>query len=183
MACSSFEFYASGVVFALRLLMIRARGDRPARHSVGLTPPLLFFSLEGQNMKSLHALAAAFALSLASFALATHSAAAQDAEAGEKVFAKCRPCHMIGEGARNTVGPNLNGIVGRHSGVVADYNYSDANKESGIVWDVANLKEYLKNPKAKVPGTKMIFAGLAKDEDIDNLIAFLSKYDASGAKK
>jgi len=130
-------------------------------------------------MKFSHILAAAIAFSCASLG----AAYAQDADAGEKVFAKCRPCHMIGEGARNSVGPNLNGIVGRHSGSVADYSYSDANKESGIVWDVANLKEYLKNPKAKVPGTKMIFAGLAKDEDIDNLIAYLSQFDASGVKK
>jgi cytochrome c len=130
-------------------------------------------------MKSAYAFAAALVMTLTTLG----AAQAQDAEAGEKVFAKCRPCHMIGEGARNTVGPNLNGIVGRHSGSVADYSYSDANKESGIVWDVANLKEYLKNPKAKVPGTKMIFAGLPKEEDIDNLIAYLGQFDASGVKK
>ncbi len=122
--------------------------------------------------------AAVFTLVASTFAVQ-----AQDAEAGEKVFAKCRACHMIGEGARNTVGPVLNGVVGRPAGSVADYNYSDANKGSGLTWDGATLKEYLKNPKAKVPGTKMIFAGLPKDEDIDNVIAFLSHYDASGAKK
>lgn len=114
---------------------------------------------------------------------ATHGIAlAQDAAAGEKVFTRCRPCHQIGEGAKNLVGPELNGIVGRKAGSVEGYNYSDANKNSGITWDEATLKEYLKNPKAKVPGTKMIFAGLPKQEDIDNLVAFLKQYGADGQK-
>ena len=114
---------------------------------------------------------------------ATHGIAqAQDAAAGEKIFTRCRPCHQIGEGAKNLVGPELNGIVGRKAGSAEGYNYSDANKNSGITWDEATLKEYLKNPKAKVPGTKMIFAGLPKQEDIDNLVAFLKQYGADGHK-
>jgi cytochrome c len=110
------------------------------------------------------------------------AASAQDAAAGEKVFAKCKVCHQIGEGAKNAVGPVLNGVVGRKAGTYADYSYSDANKNSGLTWDEATLKEYLKNPRAKVPGTKMIFPGLPKDEDIDNVIAYLKQFGADGKK-
>jgi cytochrome c len=120
----------------------------------------------------------------AAFALAgmAGAAGAQDAALGEKVFLKCRACHQIGEGAKNAVGPVLNGIVGRKAGTYSDYSYSEANKNSGITWDEATLKEYLKNPRAKVPGTKMIFPGLPKDEDIDNVIAYLKQFGADGKK-
>jgi cytochrome c len=108
--------------------------------------------------------------------LASMSAAvAQDAAAGEKVFAKCKICHQIGEGAKNMVGPVLNGVVGRHSGIYEGYHYSDANKNSGI-------KEYLKDPKAKVPGTKMVFPGLKSDDDIANVIAYLKQFGPDGKK-
>jgi cytochrome c len=110
------------------------------------------------------------------------AASAQDAALGEKVFLKCRACHQIGEGAKNAVGPVLNGVVGRKAGSYPDYSYSDANKNSGITWDEATLKEYLKNPRAKVPGTKMIFPGLPKDEDIANVIAYLKQFGADGKK-
>jgi len=109
-------------------------------------------------------------------------ASAQDAALGEKVFLKCRACHQIGEGAKDAVGPVLNGVVGRKAGTYPDYNYSDANKNSGITWDEATLKEYLKNPRAKVPGTKMIFPGLPKEEDIDNVIAYLKQFGPDGKK-
>src|ERR1700731_1312307 len=93
-------------------------------------------------------------------------AMAADVAAGETVFnQKCKVCHQIGESAKNSIGPELNGLIGRKTGAVADYNYSDANKNSGITWDDATLKEYLANPKAKIPGTKMIFPGLPKDTD------------------
>lgn len=107
---------------------------------------------------------------------------AQDVAAGETSFKKCMPCHDIGEDAKNKVGPELNGLDGRKSGTAPDFNYSDANKNSGITWDEATLKEYLKNPRAKVPGTKMIFPGLPKDEDIDNVIAYLKQFGADGKK-
>jgi len=110
------------------------------------------------------------------------TASAQDAALGEKVFFKCKACHQIGEGAKNAVGPVLNGIVARKAGTYPDYSYSDANKNSGLTWDEATLKEYLKNPRAKVPGTKMIFPGLPKDEDIDNVIAYLKQFGADGKK-
>jgi cytochrome c len=98
------------------------------------------------------------------------------------VFLKCKACHQIGEGAKDAVGPVLNGVVGRKAGTYPDYAYSDANKNSGITWDEATLKEYLKNPRAKVPGTKMIFPGLTKDDDIDNVIAYLKQFGADGKK-
>lgn len=110
-------------------------------------------------------------------------AQAQDAAAGEKVFAVCKACHQIGETAKNSVGPELNGLIGRHSGSVAGYSYSAANKNSGITWDEATFREYIKDPKAKIPGTKMVFAGLKDDKKIDDLIAFLKQFDASGKKK
>jgi len=111
-------------------------------------------------------------------------ALAGDAAAGETLFnQKCKVCHKIGEGATNFVGPELNGLIGRKTGSVEGYTYSDANKDSGITWDDAKLNDYLKNPKGVIPGTKMIFAGLPKDSDRDNLIAYLSQFDADGKKK
>jgi cytochrome c len=110
------------------------------------------------------------------------ASAAQDAAAGEKVFAKCKVCHQIGESAKNFVGPVLNGVVGRHAGTYPDYHYSDANKNSGITWDEATLKEYLKDPKAKVPGTKMVFPGLPSDEDIANVVSYLKQFGPDGKK-
>jgi cytochrome c len=109
-------------------------------------------------------------------------ASAQDAALGEKTFLKCKACHQIGEGARNGVGPNLNGLIGRKSGSVEGYSYSEANKGSGLTWDEDTFRDYIKNPKAKIPGTKMVFAGIAKDEDIDNLIAYFKTFAADGKK-
>ena len=118
----------------------------------------------------------------AALALSCGVARAQDATAGEHVFVKCKACHQIGDGAKNMVGPVLNGVVGRHAGVYPDYSYSDANKNSGFTWDEATLKEYLKNPRAKVPGTKMAFAGLSSEADIDNVIAYLKQFGPDGKK-
>jgi cytochrome c len=110
--------------------------------------------------------------------------AAGDAAEGEKIYnQKCAVCHKIGEGAKNFVGPELNGLIGRKTGSAPGYNYSDANKSSSITWDEATLNEYLANPKAKIPGTKMVFAGLSKDSDRENVIAYLSQFDAEGKKK
>jgi len=115
--------------------------------------------------------------------LLSSTAQAQDAAAGERVFAQCKACHQMGEGAKNSIGPVLNGIVGRPAGTVANYNYSDANKNSGLFWDEATLTVYLANPRAKVPGTKMTFAGLKKESDIENVIAYLKTVNADGSKK
>jgi cytochrome c len=105
-------------------------------------------------------------------------ASAQDVAAGERTFNVCRACHEIGDGAKNPVGPVLNGVVGRKSRSYPGYAYSDANKNSGINWDEATLMEYLKNPRAKVPGTKMLFPGLKRDDDIVNVIAFLKQHSS-----
>jgi cytochrome c len=123
-----------------------------------------------------------FAASVAFAASAGQAFAAGDAAAGEKVFAKCKACHQIGEGAKNAVAPELNGLNGRKAGSVEGYNYSDPMKASGISWDEASFKEFIKNPKAKVPGTKMIFQGLASEGDQDNVWAYLSQYKADGKK-
>jgi cytochrome c len=123
-----------------------------------------------------------FSVAGAALVASIGAAVAQDAAAGEKVFAKCKVCHQIGESAKNMVGPVLNGVVGRPAGTYPAYHYSDANKNSGITWDEATLKEYLKNPKAKVPGTKMVFPGLTSDEDIANVLAYLKQFGPDGKK-
>jgi len=124
-----------------------------------------------------------FAASVAFAASAGQAFAAGDAAAGEKVFAKCKACHQVGEGAKNAVAPELNGLDGRKAGSVEGYNYSEAMKGSGITWDAASFKEFVKNPKAKVAGTKMIFQGLSSDADQDNVWAYLAQFGADGKKK
>jgi cytochrome c len=111
------------------------------------------------------------------------AALAQDAEAGKASFNKCLACHAIGEGAKNKVGPELNGIDGRKSGTAADYNYSDANKNSGITWSEAQFKDYIKDPRAKIPGTKMVFAGIKNEKEINDLWAYISQFDKDGKIK
>jgi len=121
---------------------------------------------------------------LAAAMIASVPAQAQDAAAGEAVFKKyCLPCHRIGEGAKSLVGPALNGLDGRHSGTYPEYNYSDANKNSGIVWGEATFKEYIKDPRAMIPKTKMFFTGLKTEKEIDDLWAYLKQFDAEGKKK
>ena len=110
-------------------------------------------------------------------------AAAQDIAAGENSFKKCLPCHSIGADAKNKVGPELNGIDGRKSGTAEGYNYTEANKNSGITWNEAQFKEYIQDPRAKIKGTKMVFAGIKNETEIANLWAFLRQFDASGNKK
>ncbi|HEV2565835.1 MAG TPA: cytochrome c family protein [Microvirga sp.] len=123
-----------------------------------------------------------FVLSAALLLAGIGSAHAQDAAAGEKVFTQCRACHQVGENAKNAVGPVLNGLFGRQSGSVEGYNYSPANKNSGITWDEATFKEYIQNPRAKIPGTKMVYAGLKDEQRINDLVAYLKQFDASGKK-
>ena len=114
---------------------------------------------------------------------ATSAARAQDAAAGETSFKKCTPCHSIGDGAKNKVGPELNGIDGRHSGTAEGYSYSDANKNSGITWNKDQFLEYIKDPKAKIPGTKMAFAGIKNEKEAGDLWAYISQFDKDGKKK
>jgi cytochrome c len=112
----------------------------------------------------------------------TVGAVAQDAAAGEKVFAVCKACHQVGETAKNAVGPVLNGVIGRKAGTFAGYAYSDANKNSGLTWDDATFRDYIKDPRAKVPGTKMIYAGLKDEQKVNDLLAYLKQYGADGKK-
>jgi cytochrome c len=112
----------------------------------------------------------------------TGIAQAQDAAAGEKVFATCRICHQIGETAKNSVGPQLNGVIGRKAGSVPGYAYSPANRDSGLTWDEATFTTYIQNPQAKVPGTKMVFPGIKDPQQIKDLIAFLKQFGADGKK-
>jgi cytochrome c len=117
-------------------------------------------------------------------AIASSTAAlAQDVAAGKTSFNKCLACHAIGEGAKNKVGPELNGLDGRKSGTTEGYSYSDANKNSGITWNEAQFKEYIRDPKAKIPGTKMAFAGIKNDQEVNDLWAFLAQYDKDGKTK
>jgi len=115
--------------------------------------------------------------------LAASSALAQDVDAGKSSFNKCLACHAVGEGAKNKVGPVLNGLDGRHSGSVEGYSYSDANKNSGITWGKETFLEYIKDPKGKIPGTKMIFAGIKNENEANNLWAYLSQFDKDGKTK
>src|SRR5581483_1384385 len=107
---------------------------------------------------------------------------AQDVAAGEQSFRKCSPCHSVGEDARNKIGPVLNGLDGRKAGTAADYNFSEANKNSGITWSEATFKDYIQNPMQKVPGTKMAFAGIKNDKEIADLWAYLKQFKADGSK-
>jgi cytochrome c len=108
---------------------------------------------------------------------------AQDAASGEKIFVQCKACHQIGENAKNAVGPVLNGLFGRKSGTIEGFSYSPANKNSGITWDEATFREYIRDPKAKIPGTKMTFPGLKDPKQIDDVVAYLKQFDSTGKKK
>ena len=123
------------------------------------------------------------ALALVTSMATASTALAQDVAAGENSFKKCMACHSIGEGAKNKVGPELNGLDGRHSGSAPDYSYSDANKNSGITWSKEQFLEYIKDPKGKIPGTKMAFAGIKNEKEANDLWAYLSSFDKDGKKK
>jgi cytochrome c len=107
-------------------------------------------------------------------------ATAQDAEAGKKVFNRCKACHDVDQ-PKNKVGPHLIGIVGRKAASLPDFAYSDPMKAAGaggLVWDEAKITQYMTDPKGMVPGNKMAFAGLKKPEDVANLIAYLKTFPA-----
>jgi cytochrome c len=138
----------------------------------------------GKEEQSMTKLTSAALAIIASTAVAS-GALAQDADlaAGKTSFNKCLACHAIGEGAKNKVGPQLNGLDGRKSGTTEGYSYSEANKNSGITWNKEVFLEYIKDPKAKIPGTKMVFAGIKGEREANNLWAFISQYDKDGKTK
>jgi cytochrome c len=114
----------------------------------------------------------------AAFALPAHAQDAGDAAKGKQIFTRCQACHSLDAGT-NKLGPSLHGLVGRPSGSIEGFNYSDAMKNAHLTWDQATLDKYLSGPKALVPGTKMVFPGLPKEEDRLNVIAYLK--EAGGA--
>jgi len=122
---------------------------------------------------------------LAAIALAasTAAASAQDVAAGEQSFKKCLPCHSVGEGAKNKVGPELNGLDGRKAGATEGFNYTEGNKNSGITWNESIFKDYIKDPRAKIPGTKMVFAGIKNEQEVNDLWAYLRQFGPNGEKK
>jgi cytochrome c len=132
-------------------------------------------------MKKLAVLAGTAFLALAAPALADG-----DVAKGEKVFKKCTACHAVGVDAKNKVGPELNGIVGRKVAAVEGFKYSPAMTEFGAgdkVWDDETLHTYLADPKGVVPKTKMAFAGLKKDDERDDVIAYLNQFNEDGSAK
>ena len=131
-------------------------------------------------MKMVVAIASALLLSSAA------GAAAQDAAAGEKVFNKCKACHAVGEGSTNKVGPQLNGVVGRKAASVEGYTYSPALKKAsdeGLVLTEENIAKWVAGPKAFLPGNKMSFVGLPKEQEVKDVIAYLGQFGADGKKK
>ncbi len=125
-------------------------------------------------------------LVLALMSVAAASTRAQDAiragypDSGAVVFKKCMACHQVGPNAQNGIAPVLDGVVGRPAGQYPNYTYSSANKNSGLVWDERTLSGYLRAPAKVVPGTKMIFSGLKKDQEISDVIAYLKQFAADG---
>jgi cytochrome c len=124
-----------------------------------------------------------FIIAATAITFSTGASLAQDAQKGQMVFNVCLACHSIGPGAQNKIGPELNGLDGRHSGSAPGFDYSDANKNSGIVWNESSFKKYVQNPQGVVPGTKMIFPGIKDEQQVNDLWAYISQFNADGSKK
>ena len=124
-----------------------------------------------------------FGLAAAGFMAMTAHTMAADVEAGQKVFRKCQACHAVGADAKNKVGPILNGVVGRGWGAVEGYKYSKNLIElaDGRVWDEESLHIYLTKPKDLIPKGKMAFAGLRKEQDRINVIAYMAQFKEDGS--
>ena len=130
-------------------------------------------------MKSLITAAAVIVVGMAATAGAAAAqslAQAGEASRGQRVFnTQCRACHTLEKDGASTAGPNLHGVFGRKAGTGGGYDSSDAMKKSGIVWDEATLAEYSRDPKGKVPGTKMLFNGVKNAGQLADLVAYLKE--------
>ncbi|MDW3225763.1 MAG: cytochrome c family protein [Paracoccaceae bacterium] len=119
-------------------------------------------------------------IGLLALTLSSPAFASGDAANGEKVFRKCKACHAVGEDAKNKVGPTLNGIIGAAAGANPDFKYSDAllaKATDGLVWSEEEMAAFLTKPKEYLPKTKMSFAGLRKEDDVADVIAYLATFD------
>ena len=119
---------------------------------------------------------------VAIFTASVAPARCQDLQGGEASFRKCQPCHDVGPEAKNKIGPKLNGLDGRKSGTIEDYSYSDANKDAGITWSADTFKDYIKDPRARIPGTKMVFPGIKDEKEAADVWAYLAQFKADGSK-
>lgn len=138
---------------------------------------------DGEQPREATTMRASWGITLVAALMAAPAARAQDAAAGENVFRKCLPCHDVGAAAKNKVGPQLNGLEGRQAGTVPGYSYSTANKNSRIVWGQQTFKSYIRDPRARVPGTKMVFPGIKNEKEINDLWAYLSQFTPDGGRK
>ena len=118
----------------------------------------------------MHHLSPGAAAVLLVIALAAGSAAAADAEHGKALYQTCAACHTERPDA---LGPSLKGVVGRKSATLEDFRYSNPMKRANLVWDEANLRDYIKDPQAKVKGNRMPYGGLTETKDVDDIIAYL----------
>ena len=135
-----------------------------------------FVPEKGKHMtnRSRHLPAAVLGAALLLLQAGTALAEEGDPAKGKQVFAKCQVCHSIEAGV-NKIGPSLHGVYGRKAGTLAGYNYTDAMKNSGFTWGEKTLDTYLTNPRKVVPGTRMVFVGLPKEQDLLNVIAYLKQ--------
>jgi cytochrome c len=111
------------------------------------------------------------------------AALAQDIAAGETSFRKCQLCHDVGENAKNKLGPELDGLSGRKAGSVESFNYSEGLKSSGITWTQETFKEFIKDPRGKIPSTTMLFSGIKDDKELGDLWAYLEQFGPDGKKR
>jgi cytochrome c len=136
----------------------------------------------GKKMRSILMAAIVALLAAAGPAIAQDALPEGRADAGAAVFKKCMACHQVGPKARNGIGPALNGVVGRKAGSYPGYKYSPANLNSDLKWDDQTLARYLRAPGKVVPGTKMVFVGLKKEQEIADVIAHLKQFDEKGER-
>jgi len=126
---------------------------------------------------------AAYSIFAAAFLAAPGIPAAQDSATGKVSFGKCQACHAVGPGAKYKLGPELYGLVGRRTGAAGGYQYSPAVKNAGFVWDGTSFAAFIANPRGKIQGNKMVFAGIKDETEIANLWTYLSHFNVDGRSK